>query len=299
MDNDNNTPEFTTEDMTAQVLHDMLKENTGVHMLDSGMSCGRHWQRNQARDFDNEPETTITGRWDYVEVTHNVYHWLKNRLTYNEELDQRFRDYAHRDDDYYFQSESWLQCAEGFLEILGKEHEEEYGHGLGGIYGEGEPFCVNTYNEEELLSQILQFYYWEDEDGEHVLLQIHGGADVRGGYTRPVAFDVSGPMASEICMFDFGKAHVYCTNEHPTAVQLRIDGDEDGGDCGNYWVLYGSSVEDSNTKSDLDKLVKYDADPEDTPDGEPPAPGRGYAFVDEDGNIHCPDCGSVLAASPY
>ena len=34
------------EDVTAQVIHDMLTERTGIHMMDSGGSCGRHWQRN-------------------------------------------------------------------------------------------------------------------------------------------------------------------------------------------------------------------------------------------------------------
>ena len=50
---------------------------------------------------------------------------------------------------------------------------------------------VNTYNSPQALSQTLQYLAWCDEDGNaHVLLQIHNGADVRGGYTAPRAFDL-------------------------------------------------------------------------------------------------------------
>jgi len=43
-------------DATAQKLAEMLQENTGRSILDSGDYYGRHWQRNQGRDFESEPE---------------------------------------------------------------------------------------------------------------------------------------------------------------------------------------------------------------------------------------------------
>ena len=65
--------------------------------------------------------------------------------------------------------------------------------------------------------------------------------------------------------------------------------------------MHGSSIEDYEAETDLKDCayVAHDADPEDTPDGNPPAPGKGYVYVDEDGIPHCPDCGSRLSASPY
>ena len=33
---------------TQRILHQMLTENTGAHVLDSGSIYGRHWQRNRA-----------------------------------------------------------------------------------------------------------------------------------------------------------------------------------------------------------------------------------------------------------
>jgi len=72
---------------------------------------------------------------------------------------------------------------------------------VSGIYGDGEPFVENTYNHESSVDQTLQYLYMTVEDvperwtEEHdlfdttlVLLQIHNGADVRGGYTSPRAF---------------------------------------------------------------------------------------------------------------
>ena len=35
------------ETMIEQTIYNMLMENTGTHMLDSGGGSGRHWQRNQ------------------------------------------------------------------------------------------------------------------------------------------------------------------------------------------------------------------------------------------------------------
>jgi len=64
----------------------MLRENTGRQMLDSGDYYGRNWQRNQFLDFDAQPESIMEtyvrkGELD-LSVTHNVYHWLSERLEY-------------------------------------------------------------------------------------------------------------------------------------------------------------------------------------------------------------------------
>ena len=50
-----------------------------------------------------------------------------------------------------------------------------------------EPF--NTYDGDSDLSQVLQGAWLEDADGDtYLLLQIHGGCDVRGGYTDAKLF---------------------------------------------------------------------------------------------------------------
>ncbi len=106
---------------------------------------------------------------------------------------------------------SWLRLelpsAESFVGTL---------DGAGGIYREGEPFTANTYNGEDFLSRVIQYVYWSDDDGDaHVMLQIHGGCDARGGYTAPVAFDVADYDGTSI--FDNARATIYCD------------------DCGKHW----------------------------------------------------------------
>ena len=49
----------------------------------------------------------------------------------------------------------------------------------------------NTCNGDSDLSQVLQGAWLEDADGDsYLLLQIHGGCDVRGGYTDAKLFKV-------------------------------------------------------------------------------------------------------------
>jgi hypothetical protein len=49
---------------------------------------------------------------------------------------------------------------------------------------------VNSYNGECDLTQTIQFveFEWGEYGDKYVLLQIHGGCDVRGGYSSPVAY---------------------------------------------------------------------------------------------------------------
>ena len=147
------------------VLQRMLKENTGVHMLDSGGESGRAWQRNQNKAFEQEPHSTF----DEYGVTHNVYSWLLEKVELeitdkSESLNRMLHAYAPNPQ---------LPNYEEFLELIGAK----------GLYGEGEPQTVNTYNGECLLSQTLQYALFYIDDSPYVALQIHGGADARGGYT--------------------------------------------------------------------------------------------------------------------
>lgn len=134
---------------TQRVIAEMLTENTGRHLLDSGDYYERHWQRNQGRDFLAEEATSLTFRWGLIEVVHNLFHWLDYALEYDEDVDGAFSAWCEREENERL---PWLACPEPFL-----DHLRELGAEVGGIYGEGEPFTHNTYNGEDLLSQTVQY----------------------------------------------------------------------------------------------------------------------------------------------
>ncbi|MEA3280674.1 MAG: hypothetical protein U9Q38_08775, partial [Thermodesulfobacteriota bacterium] len=194
-------------------------------VCDSGGAYGRHWERNQGVNFEIQPVGAVefcshNGGLDIL-PTLSVYHFLKDRLEYNPELDEQYRAFAGEDLDIH-SAEDFAQSIEGR-----------------GLYGDGEPFTVNTYNGEDLLSQVIQYVYWTDDDGAHVLLQIHGGCDVRGGYTDPVAFDV----VDETGIFDNARASIYC-------------------ECGKHWSTDDGFhwVDDDGVGANLENcLLKVDA----------------------------------------
>lgn len=167
------------QERTATKLVEMLTENTGKHFLDSGGAYGRHWERNQGltvEDFKALPAVRWEREWG---ATIEVFHFLNDRLTFSKSAEVLTRlmhvwelaDYDNRN--------PWnLGDQEEFLNDLGAE-----------VQGE----TWNTYNWDNDLSQTLQGIDFNLGERSFILLQIHGGADVRGGYTRPAFFEVSCP----------------------------------------------------------------------------------------------------------
>ena len=163
-------------------IQEMLKENTGTHMLDSGMDNNRHWQQNQDVDFSKVPRYTIEMYTrDELVYTRSVYWFLTDCLKISEDSESFQKMFKSK----YRKSED---CDLADMESFGDYLKDNLG--ATGLYGDGEPFTVNTYNGECTLSQTLQFLYFEIGKKHLVILQIHGGCDVRGGYTRPYIFEV-------------------------------------------------------------------------------------------------------------
>ena len=169
-----------------QTIAAMLTENTGKHFLDSGGENGRAWQRNIGKtvdDFRAMPSATaeITVR-EYNGATVaeiipcvNVFHLLTGGALELCDLCSQFNAMLVDDLDGGFYGAS-MDGAE-WLETRGFEES-------------GETF--NTYNWSSNHSQILQGTEltrnseWGEE--KYLLLQIHGCADVRGGYTDAKLF---------------------------------------------------------------------------------------------------------------
>lgn len=161
---------ISTHTQTQEVIASMLVENTGIHMLDSGGSMGRHWQRNAGKtvaDFVAEPQASI----DRFGVTLSVFHFLSSSLDYAPEMQKQFEAFCANDDD------GWLSLAQRFFtdELWVSDDKVD---------------TWNTYNGESALSQCVQCVCAPYEGKTLALVQVHNGADVRGGYTAPKAFFV-------------------------------------------------------------------------------------------------------------
>lgn len=174
--------------ITEQIIYEMLTENTGRHMLDSGGDSERAWQQNQVKsleDFKNEARTRFDVK--YYDATISLFHHLTEKLTYSPEWTAAFNKYAAtREDD------GWLELMESFPTEMGMKRL----------------FTENSYNRESLLSQVIQYTVMDTGSETLVALQIHGGADVRGGYTAPRVFSIDSEY--DLIMED---ASIFCTGD--------------------------------------------------------------------------------------
>lgn len=159
---------------------EMLTQPTGTSILDSGGEYGRHWQRNAGTDlkhWKSQPSATLEvsiREWqgkpcaDLV-PTVSTFHVLTGGSLCLDDLCKEFNAMP---------VENWRADVHG-VSHEGMEWLEAKGFRL--------DWPFNSYNWDNCLSQVVQghFLTLETENGDerYVLLQIHNGADVRGGYT--------------------------------------------------------------------------------------------------------------------
>ena len=169
---------------TKQLIFKMLRENTGRAICDSGGENGRLWQRNADKtlaDFEAEPAAQIEiSKWQRDEnepaqydaqVHISLFHHLARTL----ELDPYCREF------------NALECGNWNGEFYGTDQGQCDWLLDNGFTAKGDSF--NSYNWSANFSQTIQGQILENDDGAlYVLLQIHGGADVRGGYTDAKLF---------------------------------------------------------------------------------------------------------------
>lgn len=175
------------------LVYKMLTENTGSNMLDSGGAYGRHHERNRKKtlkQFKAEPEAWayLSNRDGSLEIsaTINVFHYLAKHLDLDDTCDQfnrkKVRDW--KAEELYgvsFENEAWLKDR----------------------FSIGD--TKNTYNWGNNLSQTLQYVELEHlESGDtYILLQVHGGCDIRGGYTDAKLFKLGAEyFGSEDAFFE-------------------------------------------------------------------------------------------------
>lgn len=253
----------TETDDTQKILAEMLTENTGRHMLDSGGAYGRNWEHNQSgvesngtavEFFEHQPEAT----WDWG-PTINVYHFLKARLDYAPKFDRAWRLFVligpggasyYGDDSRYFNG---LDTADQFLDQLGDKRPRNKRNDAGEELASDtyldleQEFSrmgwVNTYNGEDALSQVIQYKIFAVSDdcpfadqgaGYYVLLSIHGGCDVRGGYTDLRVFWL-GDFDDVGSLFDNARVEMWCDKD-PQQFNWMSD------NAGYDWYFNGSTA---------------------------------------------------------
>ena len=192
----------------------MLRENTGASILDSGGAYGRHWQKNKKRNFAKESSFMVCLDNYGFQVERNIYFFLIDNLRItpdSEAWDNLFRK--------KFKDRQYPDITD-FLDFV----RDEYG--ASGPMGEGKPFDFNTYNGESQLSQVLQGGLFGFKNKSFVVLQIHNGCDVRGGYTDARIFELADECAMMYqdfsILFDDGS---YISTD----------------DAGNNWYFNGST----------------------------------------------------------
>jgi hypothetical protein len=191
----------------------MFTENTGMHFLDSGGDYGRNWQHNQGRIFTDQSRAILTGDKysDHISLNYvrSTFWHLADSLEYVPNLNNSFYAWerAHHEATKY---DSWYKTLENWATY--KKYAVKSGD--------------NIYNHENVLDQIYQYdiLFLDPNDvnqdilqWEYIILQIHGGCDVRGGYTAPKIFRIVEESfwmteAGEI-VCDFDSAHNWQTDD--------------------------------------------------------------------------------------
>lgn len=174
-----NDMDKSTQAATRRAIRSQLLENTGTHFLDSGGANGRAWQRNRGRGVKFGEGPTFDDCGATIPVQDYMVHCFA-RTREAADLERALRRRLTKIDpdaapDYYNR--------EAVREVL-----EAMGCDAGGDHSGWKWW--NTYNDETDLSQVLQLVTFRRGDADFALVQVHGGADVRGGYTDGKVYEV-------------------------------------------------------------------------------------------------------------
>jgi hypothetical protein len=234
----------TVTKKTEDIIYEMLIENTGGSILDSGGAYGRNWERNQKKtleDFKKQPYAWIESK--YGIVSKSLFWHLVDHLTPNELLTAYFDKFAELNPD-----DAYLELIELWLDSLGVGPEDDFYSGR---------WSFNTYNFENWLpNQVIQGSFFNLNGNDYLIMQVHGGCDVRGGYTKPRVFSLN-YEGRDGFMFNAMRAEFSCNGSECTR-RLMVDGyqievtDEDGNElethqniediagceCGGIWISY-------------------------------------------------------------
>lgn len=168
---------MNAQDKTREIIRSMMQEEIGKSMLDSGGFYGYSYEYNRKIDLDDQPHSHIEVTSWGLNWQHSLYHWLNEKLTYDEPMDRLFQFYCNMPEN---KQDSWYETMHNFTDDFLADLVDDFE-----VYD-----TENTYNYDNLLDGIVQFRSFKIDDTCYVLLQYYGGCDVRGGYTMPRVFTV-------------------------------------------------------------------------------------------------------------
>ena len=168
---------------TERVIAEMMRENTGVSILDSGGAYGRSWQRALTRDFSRRERVSLRASVRgsegcpriELDLSIDLHSYLSDCLNYDASMTATYKRFARR-------AEHRDSCDLEIMKAFPKFLEDAKGLDV------REMWCENSYNQDSFLSGIVQFVHFSADGATYVALQIHGGCDVRGEYTSPKLF---------------------------------------------------------------------------------------------------------------
>jgi len=281
--------------LTQSKIIEQLRENTGIHMLDSGMGSGRHWQQNKNRDFIHEPASILKFDLDYdydseptdswsLDYRESLFWYMSDKLTYNSDLNRQFTRFSNRVDE---KENDWFETLKHFMDKLKSK----------GLW-DGKAEVEYTYGRDNNLDQNFQAYEFDYEHPEYskhggmmVVVMTHNGADARGGFSKPKFYYED----NEGFLYPDTDIYIRCEKEITLAPDLfggeseilksgtkDVDGE-------HIWTYYGGyspgfECDNPNTES----LSNFEATTDES------LRGQGFIYVDADGHGYCPYCGEKL-----
>ena len=166
------------------------RENTGSHFLDSGGAYGRIYD--QPPITHNTPEVT----WDDPDcsATIETAKWLENQYVIDQDLTTKFLEWDAEQDDGKL---AWADSLHRFFLVDDAPYTLDRGEDYLPVRYQGHG-TDNVYNHENDLSQVFTWNVLVPKDCDSaepglyadddtiVVIQIHTGCDVRGGYAAPL-----------------------------------------------------------------------------------------------------------------
>lgn len=265
---------------TEQIIEAMMLERTAHHFGDSGDVYGRNYQKNKNNGIDKDELSPIDFYVDkeaqtiHLSQTVNIYDFLTKHLDKSCKADNiekiLYTVMEQQNIDMYSIFEIQELFKNNFLDkyVYDNYYDETIDDYTEDYYLKDIPFelnpspyfkgydWINTYNGEEFVSQTLQFMCFTDGYNDYVLLQIHGGCDVRSGYTRPQVFEIE----------DIDYFLMYMDTVNTCC------------DCGNMNLMLHGYDEISDKNGDwLDDTDIFN-----------------MCYVDDDNNLRCKECNSII-----